>query len=249
MTTTNKSQKTTKIVIIGLFTALAFVVSAVLPIKISFLTLDFKDAVSTICGMFFGPVSGLVCALIVPFIEATYSGTGIYGLIMNIISSVTLVGISSTVYKYKKTIWGAVIGLATAAVATMGIMTLANILITPHYLHITMGMDLEIARQTVKGMLPTTIIPFNVIKSVLNASIAMLLYKPISRMLKKIMNAKITDDKDENEENKENKIVIVVDEETKKKNRIRSLIVTVLSSVIVVASLVIVFLVLGGEIV
>ena len=94
-TTTKNSQKTKKIVIIGLFTALAFVVSAVLPIKVSFLTLDFKDAISTICGMFFGPVSGLVCALIVPFIEATYSGTGVYGLIMNIISSVTLVGISS----------------------------------------------------------------------------------------------------------------------------------------------------------
>lgn len=243
--TAKNSQKTKKIVIIGLFTALAFVVSAVLPIKVSFLTLDFKDAVSTICGMFFGPISGIVCALIVPFIEATYSGTGMYGLIMNIISSVTLVGISSTIYKYKKTIWGAVIGLATAAVATMGIMTLANILITPHYLHIKMGMDLEAARQTVKALLPTTIIPFNIIKSVLNASIAMLLYKPISRMLKKILNAKITEDK---VQDGGDKTAIVVDEETKKKNRIRSIIVTVLSAIIVITALVIVFLVLGGQV-
>lgn len=240
MKTTNKnSQKTKQIVIIGLFTALAFVVSAVLPIKVSFLTLDFKDAISTICGMFFGPISGLVCALIVPFIEATYSGTGVYGLIMNIISSVTLVGISSTVYKYKKTIWGAVLGLVTAAVATMGIMTLANILITPHYLKITMGLSLEVAKETVNGLLPTTIIPFNIIKSILNASIAMLLYKPISRMLKNILRTK-------DEALKEGASLEAANEESKKRNKMRSIIVTAISGIIVVVAFVIVFLVLGG---
>jgi riboflavin transporter FmnP len=219
---------------------LAFVVSAVLPIKVSFLTLDFKDAISTICGMFFGPISGLVCALIVPFIEATYSGTGVYGLIMNIISSVTLVGISSTVYKYKKTIWGAVLGLVTAAVATMGIMTLANILITPHYLKITMGLSLEVAKETVRGLLPTTIIPFNIIKSILNASIAMLLYKPISRMLKNILRTK-------DEALKEGASLEAANEEAKKRNKMRSLIVTAISGIIVVVAFVIVFLVLGGK--
>ena len=240
MKTTNKnSQKTKQIVIIGLFTALAFVVSAVLPIKVSFLTLDFKDAISTICGMFFGPISGLVCALIVPFIEATYSGTGVYGLIMNIISSVTLVGISSTVYKYKKTIWGAVLGLVTAAVATMGIMTLANILITPHYLKITMGLSLEVAKETVMGLLPTTIIPFNIIKSILNASIAMLLYKPISRMLKNILRTK-------DEALKEGASLEAANEEAKKRTKMRSIIVTAISGIIVVVAFVIVFLVLGG---
>lgn len=240
MKTTNKnSQKTKQIVIIGLFTALAFVVSAVLPIKVSFLTLDFKDAISTICGMFFGPISGLVCALIVPFIEATYSGTGFYGLIMNIISSVTLVGISSTVYKYKKTIWGAVLGLVTAAVATMGIMTLANILITPHYLKITMGLSLEVAKETVMGLLPTTIIPFNIIKSILNASIAMLLYKPISRMLKNILRTK-------DEALKEGASLEAANEEAKKRTKMRSIIVTAISGIIVVVAFVIVFLVLGG---
>ena len=205
----------------------------------SFLTLDFKDAISTICGMFFGPISGLVCALIVPFIEATYSGTGVYGVIMNIISSVTLVGISSTVYKYKKTIWGAVLGLVTAAVATMGIMTLANILITPHYLKITMGLSLEVAKETVMGLLPTTIIPYNIIKSILNASIAMLLYKPISRMLKNILRTK-------DEALKEGASLEAANEEAKKRTKMRSIIVTAISGIIVVVAFVIVFLVLGG---
>ncbi|MBR3845321.1 MAG: ECF transporter S component [Clostridia bacterium] len=238
--TQNNSQRVKRITIIALFCAMSFIVSVILPIKVIFLTLDFKDAISTICGMFFGPVSGLVCALIVPFIEATYSGTGVYGLIMNIISSVTLVGISSTVYKYKKTIWGAVLGLVTAAVATMGIMTLANILITPYYLKITMGLSLEVAKETVNGLLPTTIIPFNIIKSILNASIAMLLYKPISRMLKNILRTK-------DDALKEGASLDSANDETKKRNKMRSVIVTVISGIIVVIAFVIVFLVLGGK--
>ncbi len=233
------SKKTKTIVIIGLFTALSFVVSVVLPIKVSFLTLDFKDAISTICGMFFGPIAGLVCAFIVPFIEVTYSDTGFYGLVMNIISSATLVGISSVIYKYKKTISGAIIGLVTAAAATMGIMTLANILITPYFLKLTMGMELEVARSTVRALLPTTIIPFNIVKSILNASIAMLLYKPISRMLKKIG---LTSSKKavENVEQEAREEVVI------KNNKVRSVLVTVVSAAIIVAAFIIVFVVLGG---
>ena len=204
-----------------------------------FCTLDFKDAISTICGMFFGPIAGLVCALIVPFIEVTYSETGFYGLVMNIISSATLVGISSVIYKYKKTISGAIIGLVTAAAATMGIMTLANILITPYFLKLTMGMELEVARSTVRALLPTTIIPFNIVKSILNASIAMLLYKPISRMLKKIG---LTNSKKavENVEQEAREEVVI------KNNKVRSVLVTVVSAAIIVAAFIIVFVVLGG---
>ena len=234
----NTSKKTKTIAIIGLFTALSFVVSIVLPIKVSFLTLDFKDAISTICGMFFGPAAGLVCAFTVPFIEVTYSETGFYGLVMNIISSATLVGISSAIYKYKKTISGAIIGLVTAAAATMGIMTLANILITPFYLELKMGMDLEVARATVKTLLPTTIIPFNIVKSILNASIAMLLYKPISRMLKKIG---LTSSKKAVANMEEE-----IDEVIIKKNKMRSALVTVVSAAIIVAAFIVVFVVLGG---
>ena len=145
-TRTKNAEKIKRITIIGLFIALAYVVSAVLPIKVSFLTLDFKDVISAICGMFFGPLAGIVCAAIVPFIEMiTTSETGFYGLVMNLISSLTFVGVSSIIYKYKKTLWGAVIGLVTASVATMGLMTLANIVITPYYLEFTTGMSLEAA--------------------------------------------------------------------------------------------------------
>ena len=239
-TTTNNSQKVKKLTIIGLFIALAYAVSAILPIKVSFLTLDFKDVISTICGLFFGPIAGIVCASIVPFVELiTTSSTGFYGLIMNLISSITFVGIASLIYKYKKTIFGAILGLVTASVATMGIMTLSNILITPYYLEITTGMPLVAAKDTVKSLLPTTIIPFNVIKSILNASLSMLLYKPLSKILKTLGVAKSFKPTEAS----------VSNVQTSVSNKRRSLIVTLISAAIVVGAFVIVFAVLGGKLV
>lgn len=236
-TTKINSQKIKKITIIGLFIALAYAVSAILPIKVSFLTLDFKDVISTICGLFFGPIAGLVSAATVPFVEMiTTSSTGFYGLVMNLISSLTFVGIASVIYKYKKTIYGAILGLVTASVATMGIMTLANILITPYYLEIAMGMPLSVAKDTVKTLLPTTIIPFNIVKSILNAGFTMLLYKPLSKILKSMGITKSF-----NTEAKSDKV------QNANSSKTRSLIVTLLSALIVAVALVIVFVVLGGK--
>ena len=233
-TKTNNSEKIKKITVIGVFIALAYAVSAILPIKVSFLTLDFKDVISTICGLFFGPLAGLVCAAIVPFVEMiTTSTTGFYGLVMNLISSLMFVGVASIIYKYKKTIFGAILGLVTASVATMGVMTLANILITPYYLEIAMGMPLAADKDTVKTLLPTTIIPFNIVKSILNASLSMLLYKPLSRVLKSIVNSK--------------SVKTQVNLNAASSNKSRSIIVTAISAAIVVAAFVIVFVVLGGK--
>lgn len=235
-TRTNNSQKIKRITIIGLFIALAYAVSAVLPIKVSFLTLDFKDVISTVCGMFFGPIAGIICAAIVPFVEMiTTSETGLYGLVMNLLSSVTFVGIASMSYKYKKTIWGAVIGLVTASVATMSIMTLANILITPYYLEFAMKMPLQVAKDTVKVLLPTTIIPFNVVKSILNASLVMALYKPISRALKGMGLANASAPKKE------------LSAEEKSNLKMRSLLVSVLSIFVIIVAFWVVFFVLEGK--
>ena len=236
-TTTKRINKIKQITIIGLFVALAYVVSAILPIKVSFLTLDFKDVISTICGMFFGPVAGIICAAIVPFIEmVTTSETGLYGLVMNLISSVTFVATASIIYKYKKTLWGAIIGLVTASVLTMGLMTLANIFITPYYLEFKFNMPLQSAKDMVVGLLPTTIIPFNAVKSIFNASLVMFLYKPFSKTLKAMGLAK-----SHGQTSKSN-------EESQKHAKLRSILVALISVIIIIGAILIVFVVLKGEI-
>ncbi len=226
--TTNNTQKVKKLTIISLFCAMSFIVSLIFPIKVMFLTLDFKDTISTICGMFFGPVAGLFCAVIVPFIEFLYSDTGVYGLIMNLISSVTFVCVSTLIYKYRKTIWGAVIGLVTAACATVAVMLVANLFITPYYMGVT--------QEAVINLIPKVILPFNVVKTILNASITMLLYKPISKVLKRMGLSKSTSKSS------------TINSEEISKLKIRSLVVTLVSMVVVIVTFLILFFVLGGKI-
>lgn len=228
--TTNNSQKVKKLTIIALFCAMSFIVSIILPIKVMFLTLDFKDTISTICGMFFGPVSGLVCATIVPFLEyfTTGSATREYGLIMNLLSSITFVGVSTLIYKYKKTIWGAIIGLVTAVFATVAVMLVANLYITPFYMGVT--------QDVVVDLIPKLILPFNLVKTILNAGITMLIYKPVSKVLKRMGLSK------------PNSSVKAENTVVNSASKTRSLIVTVVSAIIIVIAFLILFLVLGGKI-
>jgi ECF transporter S component (folate family) len=228
--TTNNSQKVKKLTIIALFCAMSFIVSIILPIKVMFLTLDFKDTISTICGMFFGPVSGLVCATIVPFLEyfTTGSATREYGLIMNLLSSITFVGVSTLIYKYKKTIWGAIIGLVTAVFATVAVMLVANLYITPFYMGVT--------QDVVVDLIPKLILPFNLVKTILNAGITMLIYKPVSKVLKRMGLSK------------SNSSVKAENTVVNSASKTRSLIVTVVSAIIIVIAFLILFLVLGGKI-
>lgn len=225
--TTNNSQKVKRLTIIALFCAMAFIVSVILPIKVMFLTLDFKDTISAICGMFFGPVAGLFCAVVVPFIEFLYSDTGVYGLIMNLLSSLAFVGVSTLIYRHKKTIAGAIIGLGTAVFTTVAVMLVANLFITPYY----MG----VSQEAVIELIPKVIFPFNLVKSILNASITMLIYKPISKILKRMGLSKTMAN------------ASASDTTQKANTKTRSLIVTLVSAVIVIAAFLVLFFVLGGK--
>lgn len=231
--TKNYTQKTKKLTIIAIFCAMAFVVSVILPIKVMFLTLDFKDSISTICGLFFGPAAGIFCAAVVPFIEFTVSDTGVYGLIMNLLSSVTFVGISTLIYKYKKTIWGAVIGLVSGSFAMVAVMLLANLFITPHFMNATTDAVIE--------LIPKLILPFNLVKTVLNAGVAMLIYKPISKVLKRMGVSKSFGTETVADGEKQAT-------ETVSNSKNRSLLVTLISVAVITVALVILFVVLGGKI-
>ena len=172
-----KSTHTKKIVSVGIFCAAAYIISFCFPIKVQFLTFDAKDAVIAIGGMFFGPLAALAMSVIVPLLEfLSFSETGIYGLIMNFLSSAAFSVTAAAVYKYKRRIGGAVLGLVTAVLTMVAVMMVANLLITPFYA--------SIPRDTVAKMIPTLLLPFNATKATLNAALVLLLYKPFTRALR-----------------------------------------------------------------
>ena len=104
-------------------------------------------------------------------------------------------------------------------------MLLANMLITPYYMGVTQDAVIE--------LIPKVIFPFNLVKSILNASIAMLIYKPISKILKRMGLSKSNSTASNTE---------------KANTKTRSLIVTLVSAVIVIAAFLVLFFVLGGKI-
>ena len=112
-----RSYKIKRMVMIALFCALAFIIVFVFRLKVLFLTFDAKDAVIALAGLLFGPAASLLISFVVATLELGISETGIYGAIMNFISSATFSCTVSLIYKYKRNIKGAVIGLVSAAVS------------------------------------------------------------------------------------------------------------------------------------
>lgn len=171
----DKIQKT---VILALFTALAFLIQFVFRIKVQFLTFDAKDAVMTIAAMVYGPLYGLIISFAVALLEAiTISSTGLWGFVMNFLGSASFVLISSLVYKYRRTLGGAIAGLSLAVIFSTVVMLGLNVLITPIYMGVAVGQVL--------ALIPTLLLPFNLMKAVFNAGIVLLLYKPIVRAMRK----------------------------------------------------------------
>ena len=163
---------------VAVFCAVAYACQYVFRIHVFFLTFDAMDAVMAIGAMLFGPLWGLVITLVVASIEALSisSGTGWIGWIMNVLSSATFVCVSAVIYRYKRTMLGAILGLFTGVLSTVSVMLVLNLLLTPLY---TGKSVKEIA-----AMIPTLLLPFNLTKSLLNAGLVLVLYKPISTAMK-----------------------------------------------------------------
>ena len=174
---TNQNFSIRKLVAVAVFCALAFVLTLVFHFRVQFLSFDLKDAVMTIGAMYFGPLAGLAMVVIVSLLEfVSISTTGVYGLIMNIVASAAFVMIGSLIYKYKRTLAGAVIGMSASVVGMTAVMMVANLVITPFY----MGVSVD----AVAGMIPTLLLPFNLVKALFNAAVVFILYKPVSSVLR-----------------------------------------------------------------
>lgn len=195
----NKNLK--KIISLAMLSAIAFAVVTFgrIPIVL-FLSYDPKDVIIAIGGFIFGPLSAFIISAVVSLVEmVTISNTGPIGCVMNIISSCTLVCTASYIYKKKRTLSGAVIGLVSGTLIMTLAMLLWNYLITPIY----MGYP----REAVAELLLPVFLPFNFVKGGLNTAITLLLYKPVVTALRR---AKLIDVSSENHTEKKSKIGIIL---------------------------------------
>ena len=161
--------------------AIAFVaklISNIFPQVAGFLSFDLKDVVIAIGGFILGPLQAALIAIVVSVIEMlTVSHTGPIGLVMNVLASCSFACVAAAVYHRKRTMKNAVIGLIAGVLCMTIIMLLWNWLITPLY----MG----VPREQVTAMLATVFLPFNLAKGGINATLTMILYKPVVGALRK----------------------------------------------------------------
>ncbi len=173
------NSKTKKLTTVGMLCAFAYAATVVgrVPLVL-FLKYDPKDIIIVISGLIFGPLTSFSVTLIVSLIEMfTISENGILGFLMNIISSCSFACTAAFVYRKKRKLSGAIIGLFCGWGCMVLVMLLWNYIITPVY----MGYP----REAVAELLIPVFLPFNLIKGGLNAAITMILYKPIVTALRR----------------------------------------------------------------
>jgi len=174
------NERTRKLTVLAMLTALAFVVAMVrIPVGLFILRYEAKDVIIVIGGFIFGPLAVVAMSIVLSFLEMLLlSDTGPIGFFMNVISTISFAGTAAVIYKYKRTLGGAAIALIAGILVNVPIMLLWNYLIVPIFAP-------HIDRAQVVSMLVPIFLPFNVLKGVLNAALSLMLYKTVRVALDK----------------------------------------------------------------
>ena len=175
-----KNDKVKRLTTIAMLAALAYVSTVLIRIPVVlFLKYDPKDIVITLGGLIYGPVTALIVSVVVSLVEmVTISDTGVIGMVMNVLASCSFACTVAIFYRNHRNISGAIKGLICGCLCATAVMLLWNYLVTPIYMNVD--------RETVVGLLLPYILPYNLLKTSLNAVVVFLLYKPVVNSLRSI---------------------------------------------------------------
>jgi riboflavin transporter FmnP len=192
-TVMNQSKFTTeKLAKLAMMTAVSVVLLLIVRIPwpaAPFLVYDPADVPIYITAFAYGPVEGLIVTLVVCLIQAFgLGGDGLYGFLMHFVATGIVAVAIGVMYRRKKTKKTAIKALITGVIISVIVMCIMNLIVTPVY----MGAP----RSAVAAMIPTVIIPFNLVKSGANAVLTFVLYKRISGLLHGSGRTVKTDEKD-----------------------------------------------------
>jgi len=165
-----------------------------IPIMPPFIKLDVSDLPALLGAFAYGPVCGVVIALVknMLFMIIKFAETNGVGPLCNFVLNAAFAAAAGFIYKHHKDIKGAVAGSLVGAVV-MGLLSVPlNYFITyPVYAAAFGGMELIIgAYQTILPSADSLIkcllifnLPFTIVKGLLCALLCFLIYKPLSPVL------------------------------------------------------------------
>ena len=186
----------TRISYMALFTALAYVLYlpylefSLIP-AVPFLKVDFSNSFVLIAGFSLGPVAGVIVGVLKELIHwATFSSTGGVGEAANILIMLPYILVPSLLYKKYKGIKAVLVVLAGCCVLQAVWSIPVNYLLTfPFFATLFHMCDTWAEVMQYYLSVWYCAVLFNLIKTVLVTVAVVLLYKPLSRLIK-ITNAK-----------------------------------------------------------
>ena len=170
--------KTLRLCVVAMMAAMAYVVMVFVKVPIVlFLSYEPKDVFLALIALLVDPIAGVLATVAVAFVEMiTVSSTGLWGFLMNVLSSLAFLLPAALVCRKKKTVGRVLCGVACGALVMTAVMLLWNFLIVPLYM--------ATPRADVVPLLWSAFLPFNLIKGVANAVLVILLFKPAQSAFK-----------------------------------------------------------------
>ena len=164
---------TRRIAVTALLCAMAAICTLLLEFPIlpgvTWLKYDPSGIVALIAGFAFGPATGAVVSVI-PYLVHVATASGVYGMIMAVLATFSLVMPASLIYQRNRTMRGAVLGLVVGGVVCLAACIVGNLIVTPFYT----GMPLD----AVVALIVPALLPFNLIKIIVNCAVFALIMRP-----------------------------------------------------------------------
>ena len=199
-TTTATAKKSTRytaryMTVTAMLSAVAFILMFFdfsVPVMPSFIKMDLSDLPELIGAFAMGPVCGVLVALIKNLLHLTISSTGGVGELSNFLLGAAFVLPAGLIYKSKKTKTRALAG-AVAGAVIMGVFSIVSnyFMVYPFYYNFMAEEAILAAYQAIlpgmKSILQCLIcfnMPFTMVKGLISVAITMLVYKPLSPILK-----------------------------------------------------------------
>ena len=181
----------------GVLTAVAVVLQYIeigIPIMPSFIKLDFSDLPELIGAFAYGPIVGVTIALLKNLIHLAVSQSGFIGELSNFLLGAAFSLTAGWIYGRKKTKGGALLaGIAAAAVMALVSVPLNYFVIYPLYYSVlgfpeeaVLGMY-QVLLPSMKSIFQSLVVfnlPFTLVKGLICVGISMVVYKPLSPLLK-----------------------------------------------------------------
>ena len=195
-TKTGMSSRVRFITVTAMLSAISFVLMYFefpIPIMPAFIKFDFSDLPALIGTFAYGPLCGVIVCLIKNLLHLMDSNSMLVGELSNFILGAAFVIPAGLIYKFKKTKKSALIGGITGAVF-MGVFCVFSnyFIVYPVYCQVAMPEEAILGMYqailpSMKSILQSLIVfnlPFTVVKGLISVAITMLVYKPLSPILK-----------------------------------------------------------------